>query len=67
MSGIGPKAEVDDHALLGFDPGAFIRADGRQRLKRRDSLHASEMASHIRVDSQIASFEPALMAAVSGL
>src|SRR5258708_31272266 len=20
MSGIGPKAEVDDHALLGFDP-----------------------------------------------
>jgi hypothetical protein len=23
MSGIGPKAEVDDHAVLGFDPSLY--------------------------------------------
>ena len=29
MSGIGPKAEVDEHDLLGFDPSA-IAGDGCQ-------------------------------------
>jgi hypothetical protein len=35
MSGIGPKAEVDEHALLGFDPSLASRQQGERELEGR--------------------------------
>jgi hypothetical protein len=44
MSGIGPEAEVDEHALLGFDPRASASralAAGEGPMMRLDRLAQS--------------------------
>jgi hypothetical protein len=44
MSGIGAKAEVDDHALLGFDP-SLLEALGSERTGSVADVHVERLAA----------------------